>query len=246
LLYRKHHIFISLIAMIGVVFPLSAQSLASEDGSDSAVAPIESAKVEPPKPVKRLFGVLPNYRTVEASIPFTPLAPRQKLTIAAKDSFDWPTFPTAAVLTFAMRGKDDAKNYGTGWVGFGNRYARNVSNQIIGNMFTEGFLPIVLHQDPRYFRVGSGSFFSRLRNSLVQIAVARNDAGRKTFNSSEFIGNTIATGIATSYSPNLRSWSAGSENVGLMIATDMFSNVAKEFGPDLKERFLHRHHKGTT
>jgi hypothetical protein len=39
---------------------------------------------------KRIFGVLPNYRTAEASIPFAPLSTRQKMTIAYKDSFDWP------------------------------------------------------------------------------------------------------------------------------------------------------------
>jgi hypothetical protein len=209
------------------------------------VANIESGKIEPPKPDKRLFGVVPNYRTVEASIPFVPLTPRQKLGIATRDSFDWPTFPTAAALTFAMPGKEETEAYGTGWSGFANRYARNVSNQIIGNMLTEGLMPIVLHQDPRYFRVGNGSFVSRLGNALVQIAIARSDRDQRTLNTSEFFGNAIATGIANTYSPNLRSWQASSENLGLMIGTDMFSNVIKEFGPDVKEHFFHRHHKGT-
>src|SRR5205823_15106825 len=62
------------------------------------------------KPDKRLFGVLPNYRTVDASIPFSPLMARQKLSIARHDSFDWPTFGLAAVLTLAMPGKDVPKS----------------------------------------------------------------------------------------------------------------------------------------
>jgi len=30
-----------------------------------------------------------------------------------------------------------------------------------------------------------------------------------------------------------------------MIGTDMFSNVIKEFGPDIRQRLPHRHHHGT-
>lgn len=145
-------------------------------------------------------------------------------------------------MTFAMAGKEETKAYGTGWTGFANRYVRNVSDQIIGNMLTEGFMPIVLHQDPRYFRLGTGTFFSRLGSALVQIAIARNDADHRTFNSSEFLGNAIAVGISNTYSPNLRSWLTSSEKLGLMVGTDMFSNVIKEFGPDIKEHLLHRHH----
>ena len=238
--YRKFNIFIGLLAAILFSLPLSAQASGSDDGSASSVSNPES-----PKPDKRLFGVVPNYRTVEASIPFVRLTPRQKLVIATRDSFDWPTFPTAAVMTFAMSGNEERKAYGTGWAGFGNRYARNVSDQIIGNMLTEGFMPVALHQDPRYFRAGTGTFFSRLSSALAQIAIARNDAGHRTFNTAEFLGNAIAVGISNTYSPNLHSWPGSGEKLGLMVGTDMFSNVLKEFGPDIKERLLHRHHKGT-
>jgi len=68
---------------------------------------------------------------------------------------------------------------------------------------------------------------------------------RRREDPSEFVGNAIAVGISNTYSPNLREWTHSSEKLGLMVGTDMFSNVIKEFGPDVKERLLHRHHKGT-
>ena len=108
---------------------------------------------------------------------------------------------------------------------------------------TEGFLPVLLRQDPRYFRPGTGTFWSRLRSALTQTTIARNDSGRRTFNTSEFLGNAIAVSISNAYSPNLRSWSTSTEKLGIMIGTDTFSNVVKEFGPDIKQKFLHRHHK---
>ena len=241
--FLKLHIFISLIAIIIFVLPISSQSQTSDAGSASPGSGPSNANTEPPKPDKRLFGVVPNYRTVEASTPFKPLTPRQKLGIASRDSFDWPTFPTAAAMTFVMPGKAETRAYGTGWSGFANRYARSTADQIIGNMLTEGLMPIALHEDPRYFRVGSGSFWSRLGSALSQIAVARSDAGHLRFNTSEFVGNAIAVGIANTYEPNLRDFDNSAEKLGLMIGTDMFSNVIKEFGPDVKQRVFHRHQK---
>ena len=242
MIHRKFlHLFISLVVAALYASPVFAQSSGSGDESVSTAGSIESTKTE--KPDKRLFGVLPNYRTVDASIPFSPLTRRQKLSIASHDSFDWPTYVMAGVMTFAMPGTEDTKLYGTGLEGFANRYVRSSADQIIGNMLTEGFLPVLLRQDPRYFRPGTGTFWSRLRSALTQTTIARNDSGRRVFNTSEFLGNAIAVSISNAYSPNLRSWSTSTEKLGIMIGTDTFSNVVKEFGPDIKQKFLHRHHK---
>src|SRR5207253_1169294 len=45
---------------------------------------------------KRAFGLLPNYRTAEASASFQPLTTKQKFRIATKDSIDYPVFLTTA------------------------------------------------------------------------------------------------------------------------------------------------------
>jgi hypothetical protein len=231
-------VVVLLIKLTFVVSPLHAQE---PDAPTAVVAPETSAETPAAKTDKRLFGVLPNYRTVDASIPFMPLSPRQKLSIASHDSFDWPTYVLAGVLTFATPGKDQG-GYGGGLSGFANRYVRSSADQITGNMLTEGFLPALLRQDPRYFRPGTGSFGSRLGSALSQIVVARNDAGHRTFNTSEFLGNAMAVGISNAYSSNLNSWSHRSEKLLLMISTDTFSNVVKEFGPDIRQRLPHRRH----
>ena len=245
-----------LITLAVVLIALPVYSQSSSDTGETASAPTvlssapptAAASISPAEPAhsdKRLFGVVPNYRTVDAAIPFQPLTARQKLGIASHDSFDWPTYALAGVMTFAMPGEQEAQRYGTGWSGFANRYVRTSADQIIGNMLTEGFLPVVLREDPRYFRPGTGTLWSRLRSAVTQIAVARNDAGHPTFNTSEFLGNAMAVAISNSYSPNLRSWADSTEKLGLMIGTDMFSNVIKEFGPDIRQRLPHRRHHGT-
>ena len=225
------------IAVPAVPEPVSATATAGT----TAAPTIESTKA----PEKRLFGVVPNYRNTDASIPYAPLTAHKKLGIAAHDSFDWPSYAIAAPMTFMMPNANDSKTYGTGWSGFANRYVRSSADQIVGNMLTEGFMPTLLHQDPRYFRPGTGTFWSRLGTALSQIVFTRKDSGGRTFNTSEFAGNAIAVSISNAYSPNLRSWSASTEKLGLAIGTDMFSNVVKEFGPDVKERVFHRHHTKT-
>jgi hypothetical protein len=86
-----------LLAVLGY-FLLTGLAVAQSDSPGSsapaAVAPAPEVPATPED--KRIFGVLPNYRTAEASIPFAPLSAKQKFTIAFKDSFDWPVYPTAA------------------------------------------------------------------------------------------------------------------------------------------------------
>src|SRR5579863_9143448 len=41
---------------------------------------------------KRIFAVLPNYRTADGTAPYTPISAKRKLYIGFKDSFDYPIF----------------------------------------------------------------------------------------------------------------------------------------------------------
>ena len=45
-----------------------------------------------------MFGVIPNYRTADASQIGTVLSNREKLSIAARDSFDYPLVALSAAL----------------------------------------------------------------------------------------------------------------------------------------------------
>jgi len=233
-----------IIAVLSFVAPLQAQSSSEEDsgpGTSADSGKTDPGKIEssadPSKPSKRLFGVVPNYRTTDGNAPFSPLTNHQKLSIATHDSFDWPTYVTAGALTLITRSHDPV--YGTGVESFANQYVRWAGDQIIGNMLTEGILPVALHQDPRYFRMGSGRLSSRLWGAVSQIVVAKNDSGHRTFNTSEWLGNAMATGISNTYSPHLNSWSQRTDKWMWMIGSDTFSNVVKEFGPDIRQRLPH-------
>jgi hypothetical protein len=58
-------------------------------------------------------------------------------------------------------------SFGQGLKGYGHRLVTNYADQAMGNMFTEGVFPVLLHEDPRYFRRGTGSVLSRAGYALT-------------------------------------------------------------------------------
>jgi hypothetical protein len=112
---------------------------------------------------------------------------------------------------------------------------------VIGDYMTEAVFPAMLHQDPRYFRGGTGSGWSRLGYAAGQIFVTHGDSGHTQFNFSEIAGNSAAVAISMSYYPENRSVSDGISQLGNQIGVDMASNILKEFWPDLERKFSRRH-----
>ena len=190
---------------------------------------------------KRIFGVIPNNRTTEASIPFHRISAVEKMTIAFKDSFDWPVYPTAALFATLYQLEDQNPSFGQGMAGYGKRFATSYGDQMIGNMMTEGIVPSFTHIDPRYFRLGEGTKWHRAGYALKAIVVARTDSARNTFNIPEWGGNAIAVAISNAYYPDTRDVNDNVQKLLIQCATDAFSNVLKEFWPDVKRR-LHRNH----
>ena len=113
-------------------------------GLFSAVSPAQPAADAPVLPVspvqapedKRIFGVLPNNRTTEASIPFHRITAKQKMTIAFKDSFDWPVYPTAALFASLYQIENQNPSFGQGMAGYAKRFGTAYGDQMIGNMMT--------------------------------------------------------------------------------------------------------------
>jgi hypothetical protein len=107
---------------------------------------------------------------------------------------------------------------------------------------TEAIYPTLLHQDPRYFRRGTGSGLSRLGYAMGQIFWTHKDSGGTQFNYSEVLGNSTAVAISNAYYPDNRTASDAVSKLGIQLSVDMASNVLKEFWPDV-ERKLNRKHR---
>ena len=201
--------------------------------------PILPGQVEPPPPDKRIFGVLPNYRTANESEVYTPISPKRKFIIATKDSFDYPLLGLAAVLAAEGQWQNSNPSFGQGWGAYGHRFAVEYADQAIGNMFTEGLFPTILHEDPRYFRRGYGTFWSRTWYAASRVFVTKTDSGGTRFNFSEIVGNAAGTAISNTYTPDQRDVGDNIQTWWTQVGIDSLSQVLKEFWPDVKHKFFH-------
>jgi hypothetical protein len=199
-------------------------------------------KYDPNNPKNdRIFMVIPNYGTVEhPTANIAPLTVKQKFKTGAQDAFDTYSVPLAGIVAAISQAKNDDSAWGQGWGAYGKRYAATYADTVIGSFLTTGVYPSLLHQDPRYFRKGTGGFRSRSWYALTRLFVTRTDAGKPQFNYSGFVGNATAAAISLTYhTEQERNFSSFAGDYATQIAIDAFANQLKEFWPDIKHK-LHK------
>jgi hypothetical protein len=220
------------------------QPAAAPDPPPAAVSAAPPVVQAPPD--KRVFGVLPNYRTANMTAEYHPITPKQKMIIALKDSFDYPLIGLGAAYAGLYQLDDSHPQFGQGFKGYLRRFGTSYCDQVVGNMLTEGILPIAFHEDPRYFRLGEGTKRHRAVYALTRIFVTKTDTGARSVNYAELVGNGTATLIGWSYYTDTRDAPDYFQAWGTQLATDAISQVLKEFWPDVKRRYFHHHKPADT
>jgi len=187
--------------------------------------------------------VLPNYRTVEIpKLKTPPLTAREKFKLAGEDSFDPYAYVVAGAFAGLAQAQNDPKSWGgESWGPYAKRYLASFADQTIENMMTEAVVPALLKQDPRYFRMGTGSFFKRAGYAVSRIWVTRTDSGGTTFNFSEIGGAGLSSAISNLYYPQEnRTLSKNLSRWGILVGEDTFFNFLKEYWPDIRHKILKR------
>ena len=214
---------------------LAAQAQSADTQPATATPPVADAASD-----ARASGVLPNYRTAELSAPFTSITARQKFTIVRKITLDWPSYFTASLSSGISQLNNRNPSFGQGMQGFAHRYGASVLDHAGGNFLTEAALPILFHQDPRYFRKGTGSIRGRIAWAASRVVISRNDRGNWGFNASEFVGNGMIASLGNAYYPDARGFNPTMQRMFSQISTDALSHILKEFWPDLKKKMEQR------
>ncbi len=195
---------------------------------------------------KRIFGIIPNYRTSPSLTNYAPLTTREKFKIASQDAFDRGTFIMAAAFAGEAQLTDSNPTFGQGLPGYAHYFGTATADLVIGDFMTEAVLPALLRQDPRYFRRGLGSGWSRLGYAAGQIFWTHTDLGGTQFNFSELVGNATAVAISNAYYPDTRTASDAAMRLGTQIGVDMVANILKEFWPDLNRKLSRKRHISTS
>jgi hypothetical protein len=207
-----------------------------------ARAPVQDNSASSPPPArvsKRIFGIIPNYRTATRQGEYQPLSTGAKFKIAAQDSFDPGSFILTGLIAGEAQLAHSTPAFGQEASGYARYYGATYGNLVIGSFMREAFYPSLLHQDPRYFRRGTGSAMSRVGYAMSQIFWTHNDSGRSQFNFSEILGSATTGVISDAYYPGRRTVGNAASKLGVQLGVGAFGNLLKEFWP-LTHKPLHK------
>jgi hypothetical protein len=237
-------------ALLAVITPLHAQD-ESELTLDPALAAPRAPATGLPTSVRaaeelraeetqRILGVVPEFNITDIH-DAAPLSTGQKFQLALKSSVDPFTFVAAGLDALIDQSQKEVPGYGTGMQGYAKRFNAAYLDSLDGTLIGNALLPSLLHQDPRYFRQGTGSFNSRLMHAIASTWRCRDDNGKDTWNYSNVLGNIAAGGIANSYYPaNERGAALTFQRAFTVTAEGTIGNVFFEFWPDVSRKLLTR------
>jgi hypothetical protein len=231
--------FVSVLLPALALCQQPAQDQPLQPGTPKTSGSDASSQVES----KRIFGIVPNFRTSPSLDNYEPLRPAEKFKIASQDAFDRGTVALAALFAGESQLTNATPSFGQGAAGYGRYFATSYADYWIGDYMTEAIYPILLHQDPRYFRKGTGSGMGRLGYAVKQIFWTHTDSGGTQFNYSEWLGNSTAVAISNAYYPDNRTASNAVSKLVVQVSVDTASNILKEFWPDFERKFTRKHRK---
>jgi hypothetical protein len=221
----------------------SSETAQAPTGAPSSTSGQSSApNAQQDENTKRILGFIPNFQSKD-DIPQNqaPLTPREKYILAYHQTVDFSAHVGNAFQAALQQASNGQPHYGQGWGPYAQRFGAAEADQVTSAFFIFGFLPHVLKEDPRYFRKRYGSPWSRIAYAASRTVITRTDAGGRTFNTPQVLGQLLQQSISTAYYPQQdRSASGVFEDCGINLAYNSAYNVLKEFYPDLLRIVFHR------
>ena len=164
--------------------------------------------------------------------------------MAIKDDFGPSTFVIRAVVAGVDLERNSIPEFHQGGAGFGRYYWHSMADSVVENTLVEGIVPVITHEDTRYYRMGSGGAMKRTAYALKRVVVIRSDSGGNTFNFSEIVGAGAGAGISNLYYPRReRTFENTATTWGLNVGIDGATFVVREFLPDVMHALFHHDSK---
>jgi len=160
----------------------------------------EKEKEAERKESQRALGGLPQFGIVIGQTA-PPLTPGGKFHLFARTAFDPVTLTVVGVQAGITQADNSFPAYGQGWEGYGKRYGAALADNVSSGFFSTYFYPVLLKQDPRYFRLGEGSFGHRFFYGVKQEFICHTDTGERSFHWSNVLGALTAGAISNLYYP---------------------------------------------
>jgi hypothetical protein len=192
---------------------------------------------------KRILGFMPNFRTVSAgSAPPRPTFKRNFI-IATHQSLDYSTFVFLFLTTLTAEGLNEHPVLGKGVDGFYAYAWRGFLDKTDGTYLSAFLLPSILHEDTRYYPLGSGhKIITRALYVISRQAVTRTYGGHDTPNIAGLGGKVLTQIISRTYYPSgATSFGVLAEKFGYSVMRDVGFSSIREFYPDIAAHYIRKH-----
>ena len=185
----------------------------------------------------RLFGVMPTYSVSNNKAPVA-LTSNAKFHLFIKNTTDPFTITYTAFIAGIQHVNHEPPEYGQGAAGYGKRLGTGLADETSSGFFRAYLFPSLLHQDPRYFRQGSGPLKKRFAHAFIRPFVTRTDRGGRAFDWSGMLGSIASSSLSNAYYPaHDRGFGPTFERVVTGIPFNVIDHLVDEFGPDLEKKF---------
>ena len=213
-----------------IALPLSAVSTEIEVSASSHDVAAAQLGLEEQQ---RVLGVFPNFY---ASYIWNadPLSPRQKFSLAWRFSVDPVAFGMAGLIAADEQAQNAFSGYGQGSKGYAKRFGAVYTDGFSSTMLGQAILPVVFHQDPRYFVKGTGTFVSRALYAVASTVICKGDNGRWQANYSNILGNVASASISNAYYP-----ASDRHGAGLTVQNSLVTTGLGAIGGLFQEFLLH-------
>jgi hypothetical protein len=196
------------------------------------------AEAQPKKEEERIFGIVPAYSITDVrNAPA--LTSDEKFRLFGRGTLDPFPFVVYAMQAGVEQAHDAHSGYGQGAAGYARRFGAAVGDGTSARFFSTYAFPSLLHQDPRYFRKGEGSGWSRVGYSISRGFVTRSDSGKGQANWSNILGKFTGAGLSNLYYPaEDRGASLTLTRVAISLSYQMMGNLAIEFWPEIHRKIF--------
>ena len=192
---------------------------------------VDPSRYDVPKPCTELIYPYQRFLTSNIVIPMTW---QQKGYLALHDLADPVNFGTILGISAITVGTDPHSAYGPGLKGFAKSVGVSYTQDATGQFFGAFAIPVIAHQDPRYFRMPHAPFGKRLVYSISRTVVSRSDSGQSMPNYATLLNYPIGAELSNFYVPGISTNGASTvARIFTGYALDPVNNLINEFLPDV-------------
>jgi hypothetical protein len=209
-------------------FSMDISSSSFEAGSSGA--PARTPRFAP-KPLAPLYN-----KYIEPSQRAQPLTGFEHKFLFGLDQIVSPYFLVGVVGAAGYEHvTNGSPNYGTDKGAFGQRLGAAAIRSASQEVFSDGVMPIVFRQDPRYYVRGqSHNAFARGTYAISRVFITKTDSGANAPNYALFAGHAATAILENAYYPDVNHGvSETAKSYASSFAGVALSNAVREFFPDL-------------